>query len=188
MGTAAPFPAVHSQSLQTISYDTSVGESKERRTRCAINHVANYRVCVKLAEELAGLLIVPDLTELKGYSTRTVATRLLDGITDGIKDCVGVRLVAGGLSVGDGNDKHRLLHSALACGRQKQTIDDLAPQFAAEWSQTTELDLAHDLVDLCFRGNVVALSRWQVRIHETDADAVVVEKSCNIGYALKNET
>lgn len=105
----------------------------------AVNQLTDLRVIVKLAEELAGFLVVADLSKLEGNSARAVlrTTSLTDGVANGVKDCSGG--LTSGLTVGDADDEQRLAHLSATQTAEEDSVNDLLAKFSTHWGEAAEL-------------------------------------------------
>lgn len=115
------------------------------------------------------------LTVRDGVATVSRVAQLVVGAEDDVEDLVLV--LAGGGSVGDGDDDDGLLELAGAGGVEHEGLDDLVHEVGAERGETRELDLLQELHGLLLVRDVVAL---HVRVHEADLDTVVVEERSRV--------
>jgi len=85
-------------------------------------------------------------------------------------------LIASGLPIGDGDDKHRFAQSTSACRLKHERFNHPLPEHFTDGCQASKLDLGDKLGHLLLATNVVTLL-WS--LHESDLHTVIVEKrSC----------
>jgi hypothetical protein len=162
-------------------------EERKKHTGSAVDQLANLRVVVELAQELASLLIVADLSELEGNGAGTVlrVVGLLEGVANSVEDGRGG--LASGLSISDGNDEQRLAHLSATQLGYENAINDLLAQFGTHGGKAAELVTADELLDLLLRLNVLDHVLGRGIVHEAEGNAVVVEESGSGSDTLHDE-
>lgn len=160
--------------------------NSRKLTRRAVHHRTNLRVLVELAKELLRHLIVTDLGEFESNTTAAVLREpLLQGVesvSDGIE--YSVLGLASGLPISDGNDENRLSELVLLGLSDDNLVDDLLAKRSTHGRETLELNATHDRLNLGL-GSDAILKRTallvtharEVSVHETERDAVSIEKS-----------
>lgn len=164
------------------------------RTR-AVDDGTKERVVVEFLEVLLSLEVVTDLSELvrSGVGTVTSALELGIGTLDDGLDVAGS--LTGGTTVGQDDDKERLLKLTGASGAEQQGVENLVVQASTEGSETCrldnphgekltrELDLADEVESGLLRVDPVALDAV---VEEADLNTVLVEKRGGVSDAGKN--
>lgn len=177
MGLRVTSPQTRSRSLNLISTlfnpTTRLDLSLTRR---AINHRSNGRILIQLGEELARLLVIPNLGKLEGNGTRPVRrpASLLDCVSNSVED--GVSRLTGWLAVCDGNDQDWLAHLSTPQAAKEDSIDDLLAKFRSHWGESAEFVASKKLLHLLLGLETIdQMVRWGL-VHEPDIDSVFVKQ------------
>jgi hypothetical protein len=182
-----PSRQTRSRSLDIVSMWPASDREGRKHTRCAVNQLSDDRIVIKLAKELASLLIVANLGKLESDSSTTVLRvgGLLDSLADSVKDSSGGFSCR--LTIRDGNNQDRLAHLSATESGYDDAVDNLLAELGTHRGKTTELVALDELLDLLLRLNVLDHVLRRVVVHETDRDAVVVEESRGGCDTLENQ-
>jgi hypothetical protein len=106
------------------------------------------------------------------------------GITDRLHQCVSP--LAGWLPICNTNNKNRLLELIAANLGNHQRVENTLAKSSAEWGESVEALLRHQLFDLLIGANPAEHVWWNlVIVHEADFDAIIVEE-CSCESDLQN--
>lgn len=158
-------------------------------TRRNVNELPNSRIAIETTQKLASFGIIADLSELecdRAMRSRYSPGHLLRCILNRLDRRIGT-VVAGRLSIGDRNNKNRLLQGTLTGIAKHDTINNLLSELTTHWCKAAELDAVDNLVDLTSVTDVIALAFWKVGVHEANRDAIGIKEGRSVGNALEDD-